>query len=325
MGWRCEDTGAPGCTTLLAKPSWGEDRHYQQEARGCSHVAASGSRPLPANLCGVNTARGKKTPRCRPRPKGLVGAWQLKVQISLPYCSLREWPCLCNTEDVLNGSESSCNHGWCVPASVYHQALLWVKQSLEGESSPHRFLLAQAGTAASRAACSLHQPGRPNGLSPSCPAAQGAHGAAACGEVSRTRQHGEPRRRCAGLGSGQESGSKPLTAEVITVSSKPARLSQGWRFSRLDRCRQRAGDPRHRITEARRDPRRSPGPGPHSKPGCERPATCPRSETPTLQRREPHASQGSTSRYGAQPKREHEGRKQQRQVVPEGCRTDRIN
>lgn len=96
--------------------------------------------PLPANLRGVNTARGMKAPGCRQRPKGLVGPWQLKVQISLPYCSLR------SAEDVLNGSESPCNHGWCVPAAVYHQALLWVKQSLEGESAPHRFLLARAGS-----------------------------------------------------------------------------------------------------------------------------------------------------------------------------------
>lgn len=95
---------------------------------------------LPANLRGVNTARGKKAPRCRQQPKGLVGPWQLKVQISLPYCSLH------SAEDVLNGSESPCNHGWCVPAAVYHQALLWVKQSLEGESAPPRFLLARVGS-----------------------------------------------------------------------------------------------------------------------------------------------------------------------------------
>ena len=35
---------------------------------------------------------------------------QLKVQISLPHCSLHERPCLCNAEDVLNGRAQAVNH-----------------------------------------------------------------------------------------------------------------------------------------------------------------------------------------------------------------------
>lgn len=35
---------------------------------------------------------------------------QLKVQISLPPCSLHEWSHLCNTEDVLNGRVPAVNH-----------------------------------------------------------------------------------------------------------------------------------------------------------------------------------------------------------------------
>lgn len=82
-------------------------------SKRCLAVAAwqrQGAAALPANLSSVSMSRGRQAPCQGQRLKGSVRRWQLKVQISLPPCSLREWPCLCNTEDVLNGRAQAVNH-----------------------------------------------------------------------------------------------------------------------------------------------------------------------------------------------------------------------
>lgn len=65
------------------------------------------SKPL---RCQRDQRETSSTSRQRQWLKGSVRRWQLKVQISLPHCSLCEWPCLCNTEDVLNGRAQAVNH-----------------------------------------------------------------------------------------------------------------------------------------------------------------------------------------------------------------------
>lgn len=66
--------------------------------------------PLPAHLPSVSLPRGRPTPHHRQLLKGSLRRWQLKVQTSFPHCSLCEWHCLCNTEDVLNGRAQAVNH-----------------------------------------------------------------------------------------------------------------------------------------------------------------------------------------------------------------------
>lgn len=110
MCFHMAQDGAGRTRACLAAPHFWPNRfgHYQQEVPGCSHMAASGRCLLPANLSSVSMTQGRQAP-CQ-RLKGSVRRRQLKVQISLPHCSPCEWPCLCNTEDVLNGRAQAVNH-----------------------------------------------------------------------------------------------------------------------------------------------------------------------------------------------------------------------
>lgn len=94
----------PGCTTLLAKLIWTSSAGGTRlQSHGSVRELPPASKPL--SVC---MTQGRQAP-CQ-RLKGSVRRRQLKVQISLPHCSLCERLCLCNTEDVLNGRAQAVNH-----------------------------------------------------------------------------------------------------------------------------------------------------------------------------------------------------------------------
>lgn len=126
--------GTLGCTQVGCTTLWPDLQRVRLDITGrkCPDEVTWHSRELslPAHLSSVSLPRVRPAPQHRQLLKGSVRRWQLKVQTSLPHCSLHEWPCLCNTEDVLNGRAQAVNHHIItagVSQPVYHQAFLWVK------------------------------------------------------------------------------------------------------------------------------------------------------------------------------------------------------
>lgn len=122
-GWCWGDTGMLGCTTL-----WPNLLRVRLGITGmkCPAVITWHIRelPLPAHLPSASLLSERPAPHHRQLLKGSVRRWQLKVQTSLPHCSLCEWPCLCNTEDVLNGRAQAVNHHIITPGVSQPQCII---------------------------------------------------------------------------------------------------------------------------------------------------------------------------------------------------------
>lgn len=114
----------------LAKPSEGEVGHYWQEVPSCSHLARHEAAPASTPpQCQPAQRETNATPQAaaerfieKVAAKGanIISSLQpLWMALPVQHRGCFEWQS--------TGSESSYNHCWCVPASVYHQAFLWVK------------------------------------------------------------------------------------------------------------------------------------------------------------------------------------------------------